>query len=163
MEKWNKKMESAESEGERIIKNAADETRVIWWNVSSPRFCCYVDKTDGDSFKYVQLWSLEGGATPVENEVMPWYTEGTGNQAIHIEGAGIWTWVKYGDMGYENYNAFNAEKDNFEVSYESEPATTARIDASISTCRSCRSRSSTNGLGRQRKNKRGRTTAGRER
>ena len=120
---------SFDSNKNATIKNAADETRVIWWNVSSPRFCCYVDKTDGDSFKYVQLWSLEGGATPVENEVMPWYTEGTGNQAIHIEGAGIWTWVKYGDMGYENYNAFNAEKDNFEVSYESEPATTARIDA----------------------------------
>ena len=42
--------------GNATIKNAADNTRVIWWNVSSPRFACYTDKTDGDAYKYVQLW-----------------------------------------------------------------------------------------------------------
>ena len=32
------------------IKNANDETRQIWWNVSNPRFACYTGKTDGNSY-----------------------------------------------------------------------------------------------------------------
>ena len=38
------------------IANVADNTRIIWWNVGSPRFACYTDKTDGASYKYIQLW-----------------------------------------------------------------------------------------------------------
>ena len=72
----------------------------------------------------LELYAVEGGETPVENEVMPWYTEGTGNQAIHFEGAGIWTWVKYDSMGFENFAAFDAAKANFVAAYESEPAAT---------------------------------------
>ena len=72
----------------------------------------------------LELYAVEGGETPVENEAMPWYTEGTGNQAIHFEGAGIWTWVKYDSMGFENFAAFDAAKANFVATYESEPAAT---------------------------------------
>ena len=64
------------------------------------------------------------GETPVQEEALPWYTEGEGNQAIHFEGAGIWTWVKYDEMGYEGFAQLSAAKDNFEVAYESDPATT---------------------------------------
>lgn len=38
------------------ISNVADNARVIWWNVGSPRFSCYTGKTDGNSYKYTQLW-----------------------------------------------------------------------------------------------------------
>lgn len=45
-----------DADGNATIKNKADETRIIWWNVSSPRFACYTSKSNGDSYKYVQLW-----------------------------------------------------------------------------------------------------------
>ena len=57
-----------------------------------------------------------------EQHVMPWYTEGEGNQAIHFEGAGIWTWVKYDSLGYADFAAFSAAKENFVASYDSDPA-----------------------------------------
>ena len=51
--------------GNATIKNAADESRVIWWNASSPRFACYTGKTEGTGFKYVQLWkAISGTADP---------------------------------------------------------------------------------------------------
>ena len=62
------------------ITNVADTTRVIWWNLSSPRFACYVDKADGNSFKYVQLWK-EG--TPAEPEVTDYLTGATSKATIH--------------------------------------------------------------------------------
>ena len=40
------------------IANYKDSARVIWWNVSSPRFACYTDKTDGSGYKYTQLWKV---------------------------------------------------------------------------------------------------------
>ena len=49
---------SIDSNGNATIANSADQTRVIWWNVSSPRFACYTDKSNGDSYKYTQLWKL---------------------------------------------------------------------------------------------------------
>ena len=82
-----------------------------------------------------------GSVTPVENEVMPWYTEGTGNQAIHFEGAGIWTWVNYGTMGYTDFNAFNAAKENIVAAYESEPAATINdkvVSDDIAASKVCR-------------------------
>lgn len=52
------------SEGNAAITNAANESRQIWWNVSSPRFACYTGKTDGDSYKITQLYKKDlGGAT----------------------------------------------------------------------------------------------------
>ena len=44
--------------GNATIKNSADQTRVIWWNVSDPRFACYTGKSNGTGFKYTQLWKL---------------------------------------------------------------------------------------------------------
>ena len=40
------------------IKNAKDNSRVIWWNVASPRFASYTGKTDDNSYDSVQLWKL---------------------------------------------------------------------------------------------------------
>ena len=49
---------SFDASNNATIKNAADETRVIWWNVGSPRFACYTNKTNGNDYKYIQLWKL---------------------------------------------------------------------------------------------------------
>ena len=49
---------SFDTNGNATIKNAADDSRIIWWNVSSPRFACYTDKEDGASYKYTQLWKV---------------------------------------------------------------------------------------------------------
>ncbi|MCQ2348323.1 MAG: InlB B-repeat-containing protein [Paludibacteraceae bacterium] len=48
-----------DTNGNATIKNANDENRVIWWNVSSPRFACYTGKSDGSDYKYVQLYKKE--------------------------------------------------------------------------------------------------------
>ena len=83
-------------------------------------------KSDGTANTQVQINKVEisyrEAGSVAEEEAMPWYTEGTGNQAIHFEGAGIWTWVKYDVMGYANFDEFNAAKDSFVAAYESEPA-----------------------------------------
>ena len=60
--------------------------------------------------------------------LIPWYTEGTGNQAIHFDGASIWTWVNYGDLDYDGFASFSGQKANMTASYESDPATTARVE-----------------------------------
>ena len=49
------------------IKNAADDARQIWWNVSSPRFACYTGKTEGNSYYITTLYKQVtggGGDTP---------------------------------------------------------------------------------------------------
>ena len=58
---------------------------------------------------------------------IPWYTEGTGNQANHWLGAGIWTWVNYGSLGY-TWAQFSQIKAQITVSYASEPSTTVTVD-----------------------------------
>ncbi len=75
---------------------------------------------------YVKEIKISYASGPVipDEEPMPWYTEGTGNQAIHFEGAGIWTWVKYDAMGYADFNEFNAAKGNFVIDYSSDPVAT---------------------------------------
>lgn len=40
------------------IKNVADDSRVIWWNNTYPRFACYSGVSEGSTYKYVQLWKL---------------------------------------------------------------------------------------------------------
>ena len=75
------------------------------------------------------------------NEVLPWYTEGADNQAIHFEGAGIWTWVNYGAMGYADFAAFNAAKANIVAAYVSEPAATINevvVSDDIAASKVCR-------------------------
>ena len=78
---------------------------------------------------------------PAANEALPWYTEGKDNQAIHFEGAGIWTWVNYGTMGYADFNAFNAAKANIVAAYASEPAATVNevvVSDDIAASKVCR-------------------------
>ena len=41
------------------ITNVATPARKLWWNVANTRFACYTDKSNGDSYKYVQLWKLD--------------------------------------------------------------------------------------------------------
>lgn len=45
---------SFDSDNNATIKNSSDESRVIWWNNSSPRFACYTSNSN----KQVQLWKL---------------------------------------------------------------------------------------------------------
>lgn len=47
-----------DNNGNATIKNFSDNARIIWWNVSNPRFACYTSKSDGNSYKYTQLWKL---------------------------------------------------------------------------------------------------------
>ncbi len=47
---------SIDANGNATIANVDTPSRIIWWNVGSPRFCCYTGKSNGGSFKYVQLW-----------------------------------------------------------------------------------------------------------
>lgn len=56
-----------ESNSKATIKNAADNNRQIWWNVSSPRFACYTGKTEGNSYYITTLYkqvASGGGDTP---------------------------------------------------------------------------------------------------
>ncbi|MBQ0008817.1 MAG: bacterial Ig-like domain-containing protein [Firmicutes bacterium] len=55
--------------GNATIANANDETRVIWWNVNSPRFACYTGKSDGDGYKAVQIYK-EPAAPAVLQEIV---------------------------------------------------------------------------------------------
>ena len=67
--------------------------------------------------------------TPVvTNEALPWFTSGAGAQINRVEGAGIWTWIKYGDMGFDSYNEFNAIKSDIVFTYASTPTTTIRLE-----------------------------------
>jgi uncharacterized repeat protein (TIGR02543 family) len=45
-----------ETNSKATIKNAADNNRQIWWNVSSPRFACYTGKTEGNSYYITTLY-----------------------------------------------------------------------------------------------------------
>lgn len=47
---------SIDNDGNATIANSNTSSRVIWWNVNSPRFACYENKTNGDDYKYIQLW-----------------------------------------------------------------------------------------------------------
>ena len=73
--------------------------------------------------------------------LITWRTDGEGNQRNWWQGAGVWTWVNYGELGYDGFAAFAAQKDNMTATYESEPATTIRVEvisddlASLKVCR----------------------------
>jgi len=91
--------------------------------------------------KAIKFSYVASGETPAANEALPWYTEGKDNQAIHFEGAGIWTWVNYGTMGYADFNAFNAAKANIVAAYASEPAATVNevvVSDDIAASKVCR-------------------------
>ena len=72
---------------------------------------------------YVVTKTIAVTAAGVEH-LITWYTEGTGNQTNHIDGAGVWTWINYGALGY-NWDSFHViSAQQFTLSYDSEPATT---------------------------------------
>lgn len=52
---------SFDENGNATLANAGDENRVIWWNVSSPRFACYTGKTAGTSYNSIQLYKVTTG------------------------------------------------------------------------------------------------------
>ena len=127
--------------GEQVtIKSAStaasleDESAFLTYEfeLATPSNVIVLETTLAVMISEMELYGEEAGSTPVETkEAMVWYTEGEGNQAIHFEGAGIWTWVKYDALGYADFNAFNAAKDSFVVAYESEPAATV-VDKVVS-------------------------------
>ncbi len=46
--------------GNWVITNVAQDTRVIWYNVGSPRFACYENKTESDAgYAAIQLYKLQ--------------------------------------------------------------------------------------------------------
>lgn len=51
------------SGGDATIANKNTSSRVIWWNVSSPRFAAYEDKSAGSSWYTIQLYKKVGGTT----------------------------------------------------------------------------------------------------
>ena len=65
---------------------------------------------------------------PGVQHLITWYTAGEGNQRNHFDGAGVWTWVNYGALGYDGFGSFSAKKNEMTASYESEPSTTIRVE-----------------------------------
>ena len=61
---------SIDGDGNSTIANADTPARVIWWNVSSPRFCCYTGKSNGGSFKYVQLWKAAASSAETPKDYL---------------------------------------------------------------------------------------------
>ena len=53
---------SFDTEGNATILNSADPGRQILWNVGSPRFAAYTDKTVGNSYYNVQLYKAPTGS-----------------------------------------------------------------------------------------------------
>ncbi len=45
-----------DAEGNATIKNASTPARVIWWNVTNPRFACYTDKSANTQYYNVQFY-----------------------------------------------------------------------------------------------------------
>ena len=52
-----------DGDGNATIKNANDETRIVMWNKSSPRFACYAGQSVGDSYYAIQLYKKEAAPT----------------------------------------------------------------------------------------------------
>ena len=95
-----------------------------------------VTMTIGDD-EYTMSKQIAVSAAGVEH-LITWYTEGTENQRNHWEGAGVWTWVDYGALGYDGFASFSAQKSNMTVTCDK---TGIRVDtisndiASIHVCR----------------------------
>lgn len=94
--------------GNATIKNSADQTRVIWWNVSDPRFACYTGKTNGNSYYYTQLWKA---AAPIEEEYVEDYLDSVeslkaigGNESTTTE-----TQTETNTLVFENAGLENGE------------------------------------------------------
>lgn len=86
------------------IANAADNARVIWWNVGSPRFACYTSKTDGDSYKYTQLWKFITPETYLKSTTSIATLAATENEG-EVSGVSI---TLGATISEETWNAINA-------------------------------------------------------
>lgn len=73
---------------------------------------------------YVLEKTVAVTAAGVQN-LITWYTEGTGNQANHWQGAGIWTWIDYGALGYD-WSGISTKKSSVSVSYN--PSVSLTVD-----------------------------------
>ena len=83
---------SIDANGNATIANVDTPSRVIWWNVGSPRFCCYTGKSNGGSFKYVQLWKAVADPAPTVNDYFvnaSKHFELLGNEGTHNEDATV--------------------------------------------------------------------------
>ena len=96
------------SNNNATITNVAATTRVIWWNNTDPRFACYVDKTDGNSFKYVQLWKTISHTADVEDYLA--YTSKvtalTANETVASDDD-ITDSLVFKNLGLSNYGTFH--------------------------------------------------------
>ena len=77
-------------------------------------------------------------AKPGVQHLIPWYTEGTGNGRKHVDGSGIWTWVKYGDLGYSDFGSFSAKKSQITVSHSATGVRVEVISDDVAADKYCR-------------------------
>ena len=102
-------MVDIDGDNNATIANAHTSTRVIWWNVGSPRFCCYEGKSDGASFKYVQLWKASTSSSETPEQYLTSCAsiatihgnEGTSTQNRNATFA-------FGEQGYTNAQTFTS-------------------------------------------------------
>lgn len=95
-----------------------------------------VTMTIGDD-EYTMSKQIAVSAAGVEH-LITWYTEGTENQRNHWEGAGVWTWVDYGALGYDGFGAFSAQKDNMTVTCNKTSISIQVISDDIASIHVCR-------------------------
>ena len=97
-----------DSNNNATITNVAATSRVIWWNATDPRFACYVDKTDGNSFKYVQFWKVVSHTADVEEYLA--YTSKvtalTANETVASDDD-ITDSLIFSELGLSNYASFH--------------------------------------------------------
>ena len=109
-----------DDDGNAKITNVADDTRVIWWNVGNPRFACYVGKTDGNQFKYVQLWKykttelddyLNTASTIATIHGTESSTEQEGTDSINFSTLGL-------DNGTQYTDSFESADGSFTITFD---------------------------------------------
>ena len=70
--------------------------------------------------------------------LITWYTEGTNNQRNHWEGAGVWLWVNYGALGYNDFGSFSAQKSNMTATCSKTGIRVEVISDDIAALKVCR-------------------------
>lgn len=95
-----------------------------------------VTMTIGDD-EYIMSKQIAVSAAGVEH-LIPWYTEGTENQRNHWAGAGVWTWVDYGALGYDGFASFSAQKSNMTVTCDKTGIRIDTISDDIAALHVCR-------------------------
>ena len=93
--------------GQAAIVNVADATRQIWWNVNSPRFAAYTNKSHGDGYKCPSLY-VEGEAPAVAEPVIGpiatlFYEEVEISIECETEGATIYYTINGADPDANSY------------------------------------------------------------